>query len=195
MVFVDSTGNGWPRCLEDKNAFNVITFQHLACNGIKNGRLNTEEGDSCGAGLGLDSTRERCDDDRPSLRLPVSVQHQRTSRNMYNLPEGIHNRALLLTDVFVVPIPRFWVDGLAHAAKDAQAAEVVVLNMVSAKASQKTNGGGRRVELSEFVLFNCLPIAGWGGVYGGGFEHRGSNSIGERAVHNISGYHISIASG
>ena len=42
MVFVDSTGIGWPRCLEDKNTFNVITFQLLACNGIKNGRLNTE---------------------------------------------------------------------------------------------------------------------------------------------------------
>jgi len=194
MVFVDSTGNGWPRRLEYKNTFNVITFQLFACNWIKNGRLNTEEGDSRGAGLCLDSTGEWCDDDRPSLRLPVSVQHQWTSRNMYNSPEGIHNRALHLTDVFVVPIPRLWVDGLAHAAKDAQAAEVVVLDVVSAKASQKTDGGGRRVELSEFVLFNSLPITGWGGVYGGGFKHRGSDSIGERAVHNISGYHMRIAS-
>ena len=73
---------------------------------------------------------------------------------MYNLPKGIHNRTLPLTDVVIVPIPRLWVDGLAHAAKDAQAAEVVVPNMVSAKASQKTDGAGRRVELSEFVLFD-----------------------------------------
>jgi hypothetical protein len=113
---------------------------------------------------------------------------------MYNSPEGIHNRTLLLTDVFVVPIPCLWVDGLAHAAKDAQAAEVVVLDVVSAKASQKTDGGGRRVELSDFVLFNCLPIAGWGGVYRGGFKHRGGDSIGERAVDNISGYLMRIAS-
>jgi hypothetical protein len=42
--------------------------------------------------------------------------------------------------MFVV---RLWVDGLAHAAQDMQAAEVVVLDMVNAKASQKTNGGGK----------------------------------------------------
>ena len=72
MVFVDSEGNGWPRRLEDKNTFNVITFQLLACNGIKNGRLNAEEG-SRGAGLGIDSTREQWNDNRPSFRLPASV--------------------------------------------------------------------------------------------------------------------------
>lgn len=51
MVFVDRTGKGWPRRLENKNSFNVITFQLLACNKIENGRLNAEEGDSRGAGL------------------------------------------------------------------------------------------------------------------------------------------------
>jgi len=49
------------------------------------------------------------------------------------------------------------VDGLTHAAKDAQAAEVVVLDMVSTKATQKMDG---RVKCSGFVLFNRLPIAG-----------------------------------
>ncbi|KIJ96572.1 hypothetical protein K443DRAFT_124394 [Laccaria amethystina LaAM-08-1] len=42
--------------------------------------------------------------------------------------------------MFVV---RLWVDGLAHAAQDMQAAEVVVLDMVNTKALQKTNGGGK----------------------------------------------------
>ena len=104
MIFVDSTGNRWPQRLKDNNTSNVITFQLFACNGIKNGRLNTEEG-SHGAGLGLDSARERWNNDQPSLRLLASVQHQWTSQHMYNLRESIHNRALPLSDVFVVPFP------------------------------------------------------------------------------------------
>jgi len=54
---------------------------------------------------------------------------------MYNSPEGIHNDALYLTDVFVVPVPCLWADGLAHAPKDVQAAEVVVLDVANTKAS------------------------------------------------------------
>ena len=121
VIIVDSASVRRPRRLEDKNTLDSIAFQFLTRNGITNGRLNTEEEDSRGAGLCLDSTREQFDDDRPSLRLPVSVQHQWTSLNLYDSREGIHNRALPLTDVFVVPIPHLWVNEIAHAAKDAQA--------------------------------------------------------------------------
>ena len=41
------------------------------------------------------------------------------------------------------------------------------------------------MKLNDLVLFNCLPIVGWGGVYGGGFKHHGSDSIGERVIHDI----------
>ena len=99
MIFVDSASDRRPRRFEDNNTFDVIAFRFLARNGIKNGRLNTEEEDSRGGGLSFDSTRERCDDGRPSFRLPVSVQHQWKSLNMYNSREGIHNRALPLTEV------------------------------------------------------------------------------------------------
>lgn len=69
--------------------------------------------------------------------------------------------------MFVVPSTRLCVDGLAHANKEAQAAKVVFFDMVSAKVSQKTDGGGHRVKLREFVFFDYLPIAGWGirGLY------------------------------
>ena len=50
---------------------------------------------------------------------------------MSNSPEGIHNRAFPLTDVFAVPIPCCCVDG--HGAKETQAGEVVDFDMVSAK--------------------------------------------------------------
>ena len=46
---------------------------------------------------------------------------------MLNSPEGIHNCALPLTNIFIVWA---WVDDLAHAAKDVQAAEVMVINMI-----------------------------------------------------------------
>jgi hypothetical protein len=62
MAFVDGASDSRPRCLENQNTFDVITPQSLALNGIKNGRLNTEGGDSHGAWLCLDSTRKRCSD-------------------------------------------------------------------------------------------------------------------------------------
>ena len=51
---------------------------------------------------------------------------------MSNSPEGSHNHAFPLTDVFIVPIPCHCVDG--HGAKEAQVDEVMDFNMVSAKS-------------------------------------------------------------
>jgi len=131
----------------------------------------------------VSSARERCNYDRPILRLPVSVQHQWASLNMYNSPEGIHNGALCLTDVFVY---QFHASGLLGSPTLPRTPDVM-----TARASQKADGGGDRVKLSVFQLSGN---SGTSGVYGGGFKHRGSDSIGERAVHNISGYHLRIAS-
>ena len=47
----------------------------------------------------------------------------------FGLPEGVHDRALLVADVFVVPHPGFGVDGLTHRAEDAQAAQVRRIRM------------------------------------------------------------------
>ena len=129
---MDGASDSRPRRLEDQNTFEVISFQYLALNGINNGRRNTEGGDSHRAWLCLDRTRKRCSDYWPSIRLPVSVQCRWTSRNALNSPEGIHNRAFPLTDVFVVQIPCHYVDG--HDAKETQAGEVVDFEMVSAKS-------------------------------------------------------------
>ena len=43
---VDGASDSRPRRLEDQNTFEVISFQYLALNRIKNGRRNTEGGDS-----------------------------------------------------------------------------------------------------------------------------------------------------
>ena len=62
MAFVDGASDSWPRRLEDQNTFDVVTFQFLALNGIKNGRCNTEGGDSHRAWLCLDNTLKQCSD-------------------------------------------------------------------------------------------------------------------------------------
>lgn len=88
--------------------------------------------------------------------------------------------------MLVVPIPRLRVDRLAHAAKDAQGAEVVVLDMVRAEAAQEADGGGRGVELRDFVLGDGFPVARGRGVDGCGFEDGGGDAVGEGAVDDVS---------
>lgn len=75
------------------------------------------------------------------------------------VPERVHNRTLPATDVIVVPMPCLGVDGLTDAAKHAQAAEVVVLDVMIAKTAQQTDRGRCGIELCQFVLVDSLPIA------------------------------------
>lgn len=73
-------------------------------------------------------------------------------------PESIHNRTLLLSDIVIVPMPRFGVDGFADTSENADGGEVVVLDVVSTETTEETDGGGSGVEVSEFVFLDGLPV-------------------------------------
>jgi len=74
-----------------------IKCLYLAADRVEKGSLDTKEWNSGRTWLGLDSTWERCDDNGTSL----------------SLPEGVDNGALRLSNVFIVPVPCFRVDGLS----------------------------------------------------------------------------------
>ena len=103
-----------------------------------------------------------------------------------NSPKGIYNSTLLLTNVFIVPIPCFRVDRLSNSTKNAQAAQIMTLNMMCTLSTQQPDGSGSGIELSQFVLCNRFPIARGSGVYGRGFEDSRANAIGEGSVDDVS---------
>ena len=75
----------------------------------------------------------------------------------FGLPPGVHDGAARLADHGVVPHPGFRVDGLAHAAQQAQAGEVILLGQVAAQLDQRADGGRRGVEGGDLVVLDHLP--------------------------------------
>lgn len=110
-----------------------------------------------------------------------------------DIPEGIYNRALLLPYMFVIPIPSLRVDRLPNTTKHAQAAQIVILDVVFTEATKEPDCSGRGIELRQLVLLNGLPIARRCGVYGGGFKNSGRNSVCKRAVDDVSARRVMIS--
>ena len=64
-----------------------------------------------------------------------------------SLPVGIHNGALLLADVLVVPLPGLGVDGLSDGSDGTEGGEVVALDVLGTETTEETDGGRGGVEL------------------------------------------------
>jgi hypothetical protein len=143
VVLPDGSRNRGPWILERKHTFDAVTREQRSFLWLQNGRLDTEEGHSGAARLGRNSARERGDDDR----------------TRFSLPKRVDNSAFFLSDVFIVPMPCLGIDGLADRSEDPQRRQVVVLDMLSAQTTEKTNRSGCRVELRKFMLCNSFPIA------------------------------------
>ena len=76
----------------------------------------------------------------------------------FGLPEGVDNGAIATAHMLVIPLPGSGVDGFAHRAEQAQAAQVVALGMHRivgfSRFDQRTNGGRRCVENRDLVVLN-----------------------------------------
>ena len=53
-------------------------------------------------------------------------------------------------------------------------------------STQQPDGSRSGIELSQFVLCNCFPIARGSGVYGRGFEDSRGHAVGEGSVDDVS---------
>ena len=132
--------------------------------------MDTQEGHGSRSRLGLDGARKGGYDDRTGL----------------SLEESINDCDLLASNVVVQPVPGFGVDRLANGTDYAEAAEVSVLDVLLAHATEETNGGGGGVEVSDLMPVDGLPEARGSGVEGCGLEYGGGDTISKRAVDNVS---------
>ena len=169
MVLPDRARDGRPRPLEHEHALDVVPRELLPADGVQYRRLDPKERHRRRAGLGLDRTRERGDDDRARL----------------GLPERVDDGALPPADVLVVPVPGLGVDRLAYAAEDAEGRQVVAFDVVLAQPAEEPYRGGGRVELRQAVLLDGFPVAGGRGVHGCALEYGGGYAVAERAVHDV----------
>ena len=102
------------------------------------------------------------------------------------MPPSINDGTLLLSDMFVVPVPSLGVDGLTDSPQDSDGAEIVGLDVVLAEAAEETDGSGSSVKVGDLVLLNCLPVTGWGRVNGGRFEDSGGDTVEKGTVNDVT---------
>ena len=134
--------------------------------------------------LGLDAEeRQR---GRTGLGTPGTGQRRDQNAAGLGLPPGIDDRALLVTDVLVIPHPGLGVDRLANRAEQAQAGEVALLRPARlALAHQRANRGRSGVELVDLVLVADIPEATGVGISRDTLEHDRGGPVAERAVDDV----------
>src|SRR5215475_7295740 len=82
---------------------------------------------------------------------PVSVCHQVSTKGQ-RLPPGCHGCAAAATDDLPAPDPGLGIDGLAHAAEEAEAREIAALRILLAPSHEGANSRRRRVADGDAVL-------------------------------------------
>src|SRR6202034_332922 len=89
VVFPDGSRDRGPWILKRKHTFDAVACEQRSFLWLQNARLDTEERYSGTARLGRNSARERGDDDRAR----------------FSLPKRVDDSTLLLSNVFIVPMP------------------------------------------------------------------------------------------
>jgi hypothetical protein len=103
-----------------------------------------------------------------------------------NGPPGVNDGALLPSDIFIIPVPGFWVDRFADTPENAEAAEFVVLDMVRAVPAEQTDGRRGGVKMSELVFVDRLPVARGRGIHRRRFKDSCRDAIAKGPVDDIA---------
>ena len=133
-------------------------------------RLDAEERQGCGAGLGRDRARQGRDHDAAG----------------FGLPPGIDDRATAVADHAVIPEPGLGIDRLADGAEQLQGLARGLLDRLVAVTHQRPDRGGRGVERVDLVLVDHLPKARDRRVGGDALEHQRDRAVGERAIDDVA---------
>src|SRR5476651_946588 len=123
MVAVGSPYHSRPRETDTQVTAHAVTFNNVPIL-INQYRLYPRQGQHSITRFGWRNTRDRCD------HVPA----------VFGLPPGIHNRAFFMTDLFIVPMPCFFVYRFAHGAQLFKRAQVLAFNKAIAKAHQRADG-------------------------------------------------------
>src|SRR5471032_487087 len=171
-VVPDGAYHRWPRAFHDQNA--ALAVRHVMACFVDDG--GHDAGQWQGAGTGHHRRGAWQWGDHVAAR--------------FRLPEGVDNRALLAADVFVVPHPCFRIDRLAHRTQQAQAAQIIVLRMHFRVhvgcLDQRTDGGWRRVEDADLMLFDGFPETARVRVGRDAFEYHLRGAHGHRAISDVA---------
>ena len=143
---------------------------------IEDNGVDTEERHSCRTRLCLNRTRERGNDDAARL----------------GLPEGVDDGTLAASDVLVVPVPSLWVDWLAYSTNNPQRAQIMILHVMRAKATQEADGCRRRVKLRQLAVVDSLPVTRRRRVDRGRLKDGSRDAVGERTINDITGVGSSL---
>ncbi len=170
-VVPDGADHAGPGALDDQDAARAVG--NVVAGFIDDGGGDAGQRQRAGARHQRRGARQRGDDVAAGL----------------GLPEGVHDGAALAAHVLVVPHPGLGVDGLAHAAQDAQARQVGagrVHRLVGfGRLDERADGRGRGVEDRDLVALDHLPEAAGVRVGGNALEHDLRGAGGERAVGHV----------
>ena len=147
----------------------VGALLHLAF-GVDDLRDDAEERPRRRAGLELGGARQRRDEDAAGL----------------GLPPGVDDRAAVLADHVVVPLPRFRIDRLADGAEQAQRFARGLLHRAVAALHQRADRGRRGVDDVDLVLVAHFPEARGGRIVRHALEHQRDGAVGERAIDDVA---------
>ena len=152
---------------DDEIAF-ARPLQHGA-GGVDDFRNHAEERPRRRAGLELRRAGQRGDEDAAGFRLPP----------------GVDDRAAVLADHAVIPLPRLRIDRLADRAQQTKGLAARLLDRLLAGAHQRTDRGRRSIEDVDLVLVDDFPEAAHRRIVRNALEHQGGRAVGERAVDDI----------
>lgn len=169
VVSVDCASNGRPGLLDGQDTRDVVALEFLTGDGVEDGDVDSKEGDGCRSGLCGDGSRKRGDNMAASFGLPV----------------GVDDCAAALSDLVVVPVPGFGVDGFSDGTQDAEGREVVAFDPLVAETTESADGGWGGIELGDLVFCDELPVAGGGWVCGDGLEEDGGGAEGEGSIDDV----------
>ena len=132
--------------------------------------LHAEERQRSRARLEVDGTRQRRDQDAAGL----------------GLPPGVDDRAAVVADHTVIPLPGLGVDRLSDGAEQAQRAARVFLHRRVTLAHQRAQRRGRGIEERHLVLVADFPEPPDVGVVRHALEHERGGAVRKRAVHDVA---------
>ena len=123
---------------------------------------------------------------RARLEIRRAGQRRDQDAARFGLPPGVDDRAAVVADHAVVPLPGFRIDRLADRAEQAQRRARGLLHRFFARLHQRADRGRRGVEDVDLVLVDHLPEARHRRIVRHALEHQRGRAVRERAVENIA---------
>mmetsp|Transcript_32256 Transcript_32256/g.94971 ORF Transcript_32256/g.94971 Transcript_32256/m.94971 type:complete len:234 (-) Transcript_32256:1236-1937(-) len=153
--------HAWPRLPNSKNSFDIVVFNDFTGDRIQDDGIDSIHGEGAASRLHRRYTRDVGTNVAAGLSLPICVHHS----------------ALLSPNLLVVPSPSLRIDGLTDGAENAQTGEIVSLGNVVAVSHKRSDRCRSRVEMSNPMAFDHIPVTTSVGIHRGALENERRTSV------------------